>query len=95
VDGEEEEDSEEGAYKLYKEIVIRRKVVIQGDAVMMPLIDCSASVRAFRVEVNTYIWGLRRKERGNGMKEKIREEAIAMLPVIAGPRALIVMCACA
>ncbi|GAB5037319.1 pectin lyase fold virulence factor [Nannochloropsis oceanica] len=50
VDGEEEEDSEEGAYKLYKEIVIRRKVVIQGDAVMMPLIDCSASVRAFRVE---------------------------------------------
>lgn len=46
-----DEDGEEGAYKLYKEIVISRKVTIQGDAVMMPLIDCRASVRAFRVEV--------------------------------------------
>jgi len=54
--------------------VIRRKVTIQGDAVMLPLIDCEAAVRAFRVEV--------RLAEGEGGREG-REEALGMM-IVAG-----------
>ena len=43
--------AKDNAYTLYKEIVVTRSVTIQGDALLMPLIDCEASVRCFRVTV--------------------------------------------
>jgi hypothetical protein len=36
---------------LFTEIVITRHVTLQGDPVMMPLIDCQLSDRCFRVKV--------------------------------------------
>lgn len=45
---------QDGAYSLFTEIVIApgRRVTLQGDPVMMPLIDCQLSVRCFRVKVS-------------------------------------------
>ena len=45
-----------GAYTLFKELEIRRTLTIQGDAVIMPLIDCEESVRCMRVHVGK--WGM-------------------------------------
>lgn len=42
---------ERGAYKIFEEIVIDRPVTIQGDALMLPMIDCKASERGFRIKV--------------------------------------------
>ena len=42
---------ERGAYKVLEEIVVDRPITIQGDALMLPLIDCKESVRGFRVKV--------------------------------------------
>lgn len=42
---------ERGAYKISEEIVIDRAITIQGDALMLPMIDCKQSVRGFRVKV--------------------------------------------
>ena len=47
-------ESKRGQYQLYKEIVIRRTLTIQGDSVMMPLIDCEESVRCLRVKVSPF-----------------------------------------
>lgn len=42
---------ERGAYKISEEIVVDRAITIQGDALMLPMIDCKQSVRGFRVKV--------------------------------------------
>lgn len=39
------------AYVLLDEIVVRRSVVIMGNSIMLPFIDCAEAVRAFRVVV--------------------------------------------
>lgn len=39
------------AYVLKEEIVVRRSVVIMGNSITLPYIDCSEAVRAFRVAV--------------------------------------------
>lgn len=39
------------AYVFEEEIVVRRSVVIMGNSIMLPYIDCSEAVRAFRVAV--------------------------------------------
>jgi hypothetical protein len=44
---------QDGTYHLLQEIVVRRHVTLQGDPIMMPLIDCQLSVRCFRVKVTT------------------------------------------
>jgi hypothetical protein len=40
-----------GQYELYKEIVIRRTLTIQGDSVVLPRINCDEAVRCLRVKV--------------------------------------------
>ncbi len=42
---------ERGVYKISEEFVIDRSITIQGDALMLPSIDCKESVRAFRIKV--------------------------------------------
>lgn len=39
------------AYVFEEEIVVRRSVVIMGNSITLPYIDCSEAVRAFRVAV--------------------------------------------
>lgn len=39
------------AYVFEEEIVVRRSVVIMGNSITLPYIDCSEAVRAFRVVV--------------------------------------------
>lgn len=51
---------QDGAYSLFTEIIIApgRHVTLQGDPVMMPLIDCQLSVRCFRVKVRNNTEGV-------------------------------------
>lgn len=39
------------AYVLKDEIVVHRSVVVMGNSVVLPYIDCSKAVRGFRVVV--------------------------------------------
>lgn len=41
------------AYVLTEEIVVRRSVVVMGNSLVLPFIDCAEAVRAFRVVVRT------------------------------------------
>jgi hypothetical protein len=44
-------NSARDAYVLEEEIVVRRSVVIMGNSIMLPYIDCAEAVRGFRVVV--------------------------------------------
>jgi len=47
--------SERLAYVLEEEIVISRRVVVMGNSVLLPYIDCGGSIRAFRVVPGGYL----------------------------------------
>ena len=47
--------SERLAYVLTEEIVISRPVVVMGNSVLLPYIDCAGSIRAFRVVPGGYL----------------------------------------
>lgn len=43
---------QDGAYHIFTEIIVKRAVTLQGDPLLMPLIDCQLSVRCFRVRAS-------------------------------------------
>ena len=74
--------SERHAYVLTDEIVISRPVVVMGNSVLLPYIDCAASIRGFRVVPGGYLdlqfvrinigKGITRKRWGLFRKQKTR-----------------------
>ena len=56
-------------YELEEEIVISRRLTIQGNPAIMPMIDADESSRAFRVVVSRW-------KSISTLSEKVREQSI-------------------
>ena len=42
---------DEEAYRFHEEVVITRRVTVQGNSLTLPFLDCSEAERCFRVKV--------------------------------------------
>ena len=55
ADDSNEENDNDTAFVFENEVLVSSRVVIQGNSVMLPLLDCSSSIRCFRVLAGGYL----------------------------------------